>query len=296
MTTIAAIDIGSNALRSSIAVVKRQKLHIVHQLREPLRIGEEVFRVGKISEDKLKYAEITFVKLLRLFDRFGVEEVKICATSALRDAKNSSSLVQRIKNISGLNVQIISGLQEAKLIQQAVSSAIALSHREALLIDIGGGSTEITIVKNNLVMATRSFNIGTLRLLQEKNMRKMESLIEDETFQIENYLRKKINIHEIEFAIGTGGNLRRMGKLRKKILRKDSDKFASYKDIEKIYNVLAKHTFEERIRLYQMRRDRADVIIPATYIIKSILARLHTPKILLPDVGLKEGILLSMVD
>ncbi len=296
MSHIAAIDIGSNALRATIVKIGKNSAVPVYTFREPLRLGLDVFSISKISEKKMLYTEDTFLKLSKVFANYDVQDIKVLATSALRDAENSQELVSRIKKLTGLKIKTISGLQEAKLIYNAVTSKLDFKDNLVLLIDIGGGSTEITLVENHIVIASKSFDIGTLRLFKIKNLRMMETLIEDETFKIESYLRKKIKLHHIDYAVGTGGNLRRMGKLRKQILRKETDKVVSYKEIEKIYNRLCEKTYEERIRLFKMRPDRADVIIPATYIIKSILARLHTPRMLVPDIGLKEGIILSMIE
>jgi exopolyphosphatase/guanosine-5'-triphosphate,3'-diphosphate pyrophosphatase len=170
-----------------------------------LRLGEDVFKSNKISPKRIKRTKEIFDYLIHLFADHDVTHTKACATSAMRDADNSNALIEKIKKSSGIQIQCIGGLQEAKLIYEAVRTKMNIENSNTLLVDIGGGSTEITVAKDNKVLASKSFNIGTVRLLKEKKIEVMESIIEEHIFAIEKYLRSKMKIHKIDYAIGTGG-------------------------------------------------------------------------------------------
>lgn len=292
--TIAAIDIGSNALRAVIAKVDGSFIHILHNYREALRLGDDVFFTGAIGNKKLEETEVCFIKLLHLFAGHNVINVKAVATSALRNAANKKSVVDHIKKITSIDIDIIDGIDEAKLIHQAVSSQYFMDNKIGLLIDIGGGSTEITITHSDKVLACKSFKIGTVRLLHYYNHDEIERKLNRQLSEIKNFVLKELKGRKIDICVGTGGNLRRIGKLRKKILYKASSRFSTINDINIIYSVLTNLSFEERMKRLDMRPDRADVIVPACYIIKRIMESINVSNINLPRVGLKEGILISM--
>ncbi|MEE2671407.1 MAG: hypothetical protein VYA54_06845 [Bdellovibrionota bacterium] len=294
--TILAVDIGSNAMRASMACLDQTNdLEILSTMRFSLRLGEDVFRTKKISKKKIQKTIEAFEDLRDLNKKFKFKKVKIVATSAIRNAENGPLLVEKVKKETGLDIEIISGKKEAEYIQLAVANVMNLSQSRTLLIDIGGGSTEITLCDNNKIVFTKSYSCGTVRLLESGHFKKQKELIKDfvdeasSDFKI--YLKKK----PIDLCIGTGGNLRRMGKLRK-IFFKRSNLKVTHTELSAILDEIQSFSIEQRMDYLDMREDRADVIIPATKIIEEILFQFGISEIHLPKVGLKEGLILSSLD
>ncbi|MBL7666262.1 MAG: hypothetical protein JNM93_14090 [Bacteriovoracaceae bacterium] len=294
MKNVAVIDIGSNALRATIASITNSKRKILFEYRYPLRLGADVFhRKGRISSKKLTETENVFIELLHYFSGYKVTEVVAYATSAMRSAKNSKKLIENILKSTGIEIVPINGKIEAELIYKAVRAEVNFNGKKTLLVDIGGGSTEITLIKNKKVLGSFSFNLGTVRLLHFKNINAMEKEIEKQLKPIKQFL-KRVPTQGIQFSIGTGGNLRRMGKLKKIVLDKNNINFFSQKDIEHIYYIISRYSLQRRIDELDMRPDRADVIVPASYIVFRLMQELNIQKMFVPDIGLKDGILLKL--
>lgn len=293
---VASIDLGSNAMRGVIARVHHNEIQEIKQFRYPLRLGEEVFKTGKISTTKMKYAEEAFIELFHHLVEYNVTEVSAKATSAMREAKNSKSLIKSIAKFTGIQIETISGDEEANLILKAVDNQIRLKKKTAVLMDIGGGSTEIIVIKNGEILGVQSFNVGTVRLLEYKNQQQLEKHIEEEIKNILNFIEKFLGKKKPNFFIGTGGNLRRIGKIRKSVLGKSSSEYALYSEIEHMENSILEMSNIDRIRQLELDKNRADVILPAIMLTQHLMASLKLKKIMLPKVGLREGILLSMVD
>lgn len=291
--TIAAIDLGSNAIRSLIAQVSSRGFRVIASYRHPLRLGEDVFTIGKVSPAKFQETEECFCHLLKLFSEYNVTNVSAIATSAMRDATNSQELIKSIFQLTGIQVQAISGQQEAQMIFEAVSSEVNLNNKKALLIDIGGGSTELTIVVDNKVIAIKSFNVGTLRLLRFKTRDEMYIRVRLACQKMLRFINEYLDLHEIDLTIGTGGNFRRLGKIRKKLLGL-SPRVCSSKDLANIMLKIFEMDKNQRVKNLNLDHGKADVILPATLLIDEILINLAQDEILLPKTGLKEGILLSM--
>ncbi len=293
--TIAAIDIGSNALRALIVRAVNGHIDVVKEIREPLRLGEDVFQQGSISAHKCQRTEEIFIRLLHLFAAYGVEDVRAMATSAMRDAKNSRQLIANISAYTGIDIGPIDGHQEAALIFQAVRGEIALKKKTALLMDIGGGSTEFSVVIDGRLLASHSFNIGTVRLLRHEGQPELEMRVNLMVEKLIRFLKPYLKNRPPHLFIGTGGNLRRIGKLRRKILDKTSQE-CTYEEVAHMADILYSMSFVERIRRLELDHGRADVILPATMMVKHVMKAVGVKKILLPKVGLKEGIILSMLD
>lgn len=292
--TIAAIDLGSNALRAIIVRKVGSKLVVVKNFREALRLGEDVFETGTISEKKMVKTEEAFIKLLHIFAAHNVSEVKAMATSAMRDSKNGRELADRIFTLTGISIQTIKGAEEARLIFEAVKKRIDLGHKTAVLMDVGGGSTEIIIVKDKRILGIKSFNVGTVRLLgleSDALEKKITAEIKEMMFFIRAHLPKKPDLF-----IGTGGNLRRIGKIRRKILGRDSAEVAMFDEIHHMEEAILSMSYVDRIRRLELDQNRADVILPAIMLTHHLMQKLKVNKINLPKVGLKEGIILSMVN
>lgn len=294
LETIAAIDLGSNALRAVIARKNGNSVEIVKSFREPLRLGEDVFTTGRISPDKMERTEEAFIKLFHIFTEFNVTDTRAMATSAMRDSQNGVELARRIADSTGIVIETIKGRLEAQVIFEAVKSQVNLKKKNALLMDIGGGSTELIIVKNETVVAVESFNVGTVRLLNldqvalEKEISiQMESMI--------SFIKAHLKIKDIDLFIGTGGNLRRIGKIRKKILGRPTSEMALFNEINHMEEAILSMSYVERIRRLELDQNRADVILPAIMLTHHLMQKLKIEKIHLPKVGLKEGIILSML-
>ncbi len=295
LETFAAIDLGSNALRAIIARKDGDQLEVVKSFREPLRLGEDVFNTGMISEQKMIQTEEAFIKLFHIFTEFNVKDARAMATSAMRDSKNGKILTKNIAHSTGITIETINGHEEAELIFNAVRGQLNLKKKNAVLMDIGGGSTEIILVKDEKILTVESFNVGTVRLLKLDQ----KSLEKEIGQQLENMLRlvrSYFKIKDIDLLVGTGGNLRRIGKIRKKILGMPTSQLALFNEIHHMEEAILSMSYVDRIRRLELDQNRADVILPAIMLTHHLMQKLRQDKIYLPKVGLKEGILLSMID
>ncbi len=292
--TIAAIDIGSNALRAVIARVTASKIDIIRSLRFPLRLGDAVFQNQLLSPQKIRETEEAFIKLLHLFSAYNVIDVRAIATSAMRDARNSKLLIDDLLALTGIEIEVISGLKEAEMIFQAVQTQIKLKNKRAVLMDIGGGSTEISLVDDAQLVASHSFNVGTVRLIRMKNVQDQQTHINDISLEMSRFVRSRFGTKSPDIFIGTGGNLRRIGKIRRQFMKKPSTE-CTLSEINRMTLSLSKMSYAERIHRLKLEPNRADVIVPATLLTQRLMSELSVKKVLLPKVGLKEGLLMSMV-
>ncbi len=292
---LAAIDLGSNALRAVIVRRSDKDVEVVRNIREPLRLGEDVFKTGEISEQKMEITEEAFVNLLHAFTEFNVTKVKAVATSAMRDSRNGKVLSDRILASTGISIKTIRGKEEAKLILGAVKGQIPLKKKTALLMDIGGGSTELTIVKNEKIKGVHSFNIGTVRLLEYKNQDELENRLNKEVRKMLEFIEANLGSKKPSLFIGTGGNLRRIGKIRKKMLGKTSSEEALIGEVGHMKETILSMSYVDRIRRLELDQNRADVILPAILLTYILMKELKLKKINLPKVGLKEGLIVSML-
>jgi len=285
---IAAIDIGSNAARMQISSVLTNKNKIsfkkVEYVRFALRLGMDVFNGGSISEA----SEARIKKLLQayqlLMELHEVDAYMICATSAMREAINGASIVERIHNELGMEIHLIEGEQEAELINNVIVTVLN-GDNTYLHIDVGGGSTELNIYKGQQKIAAKSFKIGSVRLLEHKEA-------PDVWKKMHAWINNNIPSHENVIAVGTGGNI---SKLFNMIEEKKENK-ASLKDLEKMRNYIEKFSLEERMNKLQLNSDRADVIVPASDIYISVMKWAGATEIMVPDLGLKDGILMLVYE
>lgn len=290
---IAAIDIGSNAMRAAFATLSDDgHLRVFKNYRYPIRLGEDVFSKGRLTKNKIKITEQAFNELFVKLSKHKITEVHAVATSALRDAENSKQVIDLIKKQTGISIKVINGKREADLIKTAVENTISLKGKISLLIDIGGGSTEITLTKNNKIIFSKSYQYGTVRLLKSISSNKIEKDIEDFSKKVRTQLNKYLNGQEINLCIGTGGNLRRMGKLRHQIFKKPTNR-VTLVELNAMYSEVVHLPVFQRAERFSLRPDRADVIVPAMAMIEQILVDNNIYEILLPKVGLKEGVLID---
>lgn len=292
---LAAIDLGSNALRAIVAKQDGETLEIIKNIRVPLRLGEDVFKTGRISPEKMRRTEEAFIELFQIFVEYNVTDVRATATSAMRDSHNGKILSQKIFQSTGIKIEIISGTEEAELILNAVQGQIDLSRKTSLLMDIGGGSTELTLVRKGEILATQSFNVGTVRLLADQSNEELKRNIQRHAKDMLTFIHAHLPVEKINSFIGTGGNLRRIGKIRKKIIGKSSE-IALVDEIVHMEDSISSMTYVDRIRRLELDQNRADVILPAIMLTLELMRKLKIKEINLPKVGLKEGVILSLLD
>jgi exopolyphosphatase / guanosine-5'-triphosphate,3'-diphosphate pyrophosphatase len=282
---LAAIDIGSNAARLLIAEVildekKIPSFNKLNLIRVPLRLGFDVFESGVISKERTGMVMQTMKAYKHLMNAYGVEHLKACATSAMRDAKNAADLIRKIKLETDIAIEVISGDLEANLIYENHVAENMDKDHSYLYIDVGGGSTELSFFSNGILIYKKSFNIGTIRLL--KNMVK-----DAEWDEMKEAVKAVTKGHKEVVAIGTGGNINKVFSMSK---RKDG-KPLSLDLLKDYYKELGNVSLQERITKYSLREDRADVIVPALQIYTSVMRWADAQEIYVPKIGLVDGLI-----
>lgn len=300
MQAISAIDMGSNAIRMVIGRLNasQDEVEVVDNIRIPVRLGQDVFSVGQIGEPTMQAALDAFSRFRKTADEFDVKRIRAVATSAMREAENSDILVDRIVQQTGIQVEIISGEEEARLVHIAVGKAIDLEHKTAVLIDIGGGSIEVAIARDSQIITTESYDIGTVRLLRrldDSDEPSFRVLLREYTQSVRRYINRELDKLKVDVCIGTGGNIEEMGNLRKKLFKQDTDRLITVSELEDLEEKLSKMTVDQRIKKLKLRPDRADVILPATMALLMIAREAHIKEIKIPGVGLKDGVLWDMI-
>jgi exopolyphosphatase/guanosine-5'-triphosphate,3'-diphosphate pyrophosphatase len=280
---LAAIDIGSNAARlliQDITTYKDGSLDYtkVNLLRVPLRLGFDVFESGIISEYKTNELIETLKAYRHLMKVYDVKSYRACATSAMRDAKNGKEIVARVQKEIGLNIEIITGSQEAEILYETHLAEKLDNKSNYLYIDVGGGSTELTLYSNNKVTCKQSFNIGTIRLLKNK----VDVAIWD---VMKVALKKYCKSNTV--AIGSGGNINKVFSISKR----KNGKPLSLDILKEYYKEMNALTVEERIHKYGFKEDRADVIVPALNIYTTVMRWANISDIFVPQIGLADGII-----
>lgn len=294
---IAAIDVGSNAMRLGIALRDEAGLpNIILRHREPVRLGHDAFTTGTLSKATQEEALTAFRQFRRILDRHHVGKLRATATSAMRDAKNGAQLARRIFKETDIDIETISGEEEARLVHFSIATRIDLTHHFALLIDIGGGSVEITVCDDGEVLASQSLRIGTVRLLEILGSGQDFNLLLREYLDgMRRKLRTQIGKRKVDLCIGTGGNCLSIGELGLQLGLSESNNQISRKKLGAMIEHLGKLSVEERIRELGLRPDRADVILPAAMVLHEIMSVGKARRLSTPDASLLDGILLDMV-
>ncbi len=286
----AAIDIGSNAARLQISSVLEDEGVIsfkrVEYVRFALRLGHDVFIDGAISPE----SEVRILKLLQayklLMELHEVQDYAICATSAMREAVNAAEIITRINKILEMKINVIDGAREAELINDVVVQSLH-PQKNYLHIDVGGGSTELNIYRNREKLASKSFKIGSVRLLEgkekESDWEKMKQWI---SLQI-------LSMNGPIYAVGTGGIISKLYNMSSEV---NESKTMTMDELKKIAAYVSSFTFEERVHKLRLNTDRADVIVPASSIYLAAMECAGCPSIFVPDLGLKDGILQMLYD
>ena len=281
---LAAIDIGSNAARLLITQVSVDdnnkptftKLSLV---RVPLRLGFDVFDTGNISSHKINLLLQTMKGFLNLSKAFEVKVMKACATSAMRDASNTADVISLVKEKTGIEIEVISGTEEASLVFENHIAENLDKDYSYLYIDVGGGSTDVTFFSNNAIIFKESFNIGTIRVLKNQVTNEMWN-------EMKSVIKSRTKDFKTVTAIGSGGNINKIFSLSK---RKDG-KPLTLNLIRNYYKVMNNISLEERTSMYKLAEDRADVIVPALKIYLRAMRWAGAEKIYVPKIGLADGL------
>ncbi len=285
----AAIDIGSNAVRLLFCNVYNENGKPIFKkaelIRVPIRLGEDSFLNGVISpekEEKLVTAMKAFKHLISVYDAL---DYRACATSAMRDAENRYDIVDRVRKEAGIKIEIIDGKTEADIIYSNHIEEHLDKGNNYLYIDIGGGSTEITLFSKGKAVVSQSFNIGTIRMLHNQ--------IDKEYWgYFKNWISEMTKGYKPLMAIGSGGNINKLFKLSGRKLNKP---IATAK-LKNLYELLDSYTYEERVQTLGLNPDRADVIIPASKILLTVLKKAEIEKVIIPQIGLSDGIVHTLYE
>lgn len=279
----AAIDIGSNAMRLLITNILEYKSEIVFNkseiIRVPIRLGQDAFTVGEISEKNIARMQDAMQAFRLLMRVYGVERYAACATSAMREAYNGSDLAKYIKEKTEIDIEIIDGKKEAKIIANSQLKNLIATEQNFLFIDVGGGSTELTIFSEGKQITSKSFKNGTVRLLNNMvNQQVWDSM--------EEWIKINTQPYNDVVMIGSGGNINKVFK----ISGKAQGKSLSYTYLNKQFNMLSKLTYDQRVTDLGLNHDRADVIVPALNIYRQAMKWSKAKKIYVPKIGLSDGI------
>lgn len=287
---LAAIDIGSNAARLLITeVVENPKgnteFNKLNLIRVPLRLGFDVFEKGLIGKQKFAMIMQTMKAYNHLLKVYEVQHVKACATSAMRDASNSTDIIRKIKLETGIEIKIITGEQEASYIYENHIAENLDKEHAYLYIDVGGGSTELTFFDDNKLRYKKSFNIGTIRLL--KNM------VEDSQWdEMKTFIKANTTSKLPVIAIGSGGNINKIFSISKK----KEGKSLQLELLRDYYKEFSNVTLEQRINIYKLRPDRADVIVPALQLYINVMRWAGIEEIFVPKIGLADGLIQNLYE
>lgn len=300
MTTLAAIDVGSNAMRLAIGETRDDGVvEVVETAREPVRLGRDVFSNGRLSPAIMDLALQAFHRFSASICEYGVEHTAAIATSAMRESENGKDLADRILDETGIQVDVISGMEEARLVHLAVSRKLDIETGEALLVDIGGGSVEVALTSQGLLVDSRSYKIGTVRMLQVLSDEALGPshfirLVDDVASETRDWVGDHVGHSLIGFFVGTGGNVETVGDLTGRRAGKKATSYASIGDIYRTRAALEQLSFAERRRELGLRPDRADVIYPATVVLQTLMGVVWASTLTIPRVGLREGLLADL--
>ncbi|MFO7864313.1 MAG: hypothetical protein R6U85_09960 [Salinivirgaceae bacterium] len=282
-----AIDIGSNAIRllitNAVEYSADTKFKKVSLIRIPLRLGADVFSYKKISESKYNRLVHAMQGYQHIMQAYNVVNYRACATSAMREASNGPELMAEIRKQTGIDLEIISGKEEAEIIFNTGIAKMLDTDRDYLYIDVGGGSTEVTVVSKTQKIEQESFNIGTVRMLNQKTD-------DAEVKRFKDFLRLQAGRLKNTSLIGSGGNINKIFKL----MGKKYGEVISPAELKNMYDYLNRFTFDERIEVLRLNPHRADVIVPAAKIFMWAFKYSNSNRIYVPKMGLSDGMVQQM--
>lgn len=285
----AAIDIGSNAARLLFANVfeLNSKVYVEKAtlVRIPTRLGKDVYSINRISDDRAENLLKTLRAYKTLIEVYKPVSFAACATAAMREAENGQEILERIRSEVGLNVRLIDGIEEANIIRRTNKLTFEHPHGISMYIDVGGGSTDISLLSEDKLISVKSFKIGTLRLLS-KRVKKQEWERLDEWLKEFKVDFGKINV------VGSGGNINKLNKM----YGNSFDFTLKTEELKSAYKKLKDFSLEERIEKLGLRPDRADVIVPAAKIFLFILKIIQVKSLLVPKIGLADGLIYQLYE
>jgi exopolyphosphatase/guanosine-5'-triphosphate,3'-diphosphate pyrophosphatase len=275
------------------------RLDLILTAREPVRLGGDVFANRKISNQRLVEAMDTFVRFRKLINKHKAKSVRAVGTSALREASNRDYFISQIEKASEITIEPISGEEEARLLHLAITRTVDLKHKVALLVDIGGGSVEISLANQREILVTESFAAGTVRLLQmleqkKRGERVFQRLVHAYVNAEDTKLKREIGDRRIGFCVATGGNVETLGDLRVQLCGGKNNTSITTDDLNSVLTMLESQSYDERIKEFKLRPDRADVIVPAAIVLQNVARQAHSERILIPRVGVRDGLLIDM--
>ena len=285
----AAIDIGSNGARLLIKNVKEDTMGNVEFtkvlfLRIPLRLGKDVFTLGEISEDRERMMLCMIKSYKQLMKLYQVSTYRACATSAMRDARNGAKILKKIRKQTGIAIEILDGSEEAKILyNNSIESSESVNGNYAY-VDVGGGSTEISLLSDGQLVGSCSYNIGTIRLLSGAVA---PDVVERMRHDLEGYAAQYPSIT----IVGSGGNINKLSRLFHESSKKSKQNVLPVRNLQQIHDEMKPMTLNERIATYGLKTDRADVIIPAAEIFLTVAKALKCEEIHVPNISLADGII-----
>lgn len=285
----AAIDIGSNGARLLIKNVKEDSMGNVEFtkvlfLRIPLRLGKDVFSIGEISDERERMMMCMTKSYKQLMRLYNVEMYRACATSAMRDARNGKRILKRIKKKTGIDIEILNGSEEAKILYNNSLEAADCINGNYAYVDVGGGSTEISLLSNGELVGSCSYNIGTLRMLSGAVA---PDTVANMRSDLKEYAEKYPNI----VIVGSGGNINKLSRLFHESSKKAKKNILPVSSLQRLHDDMKPMTINERIAKYGLKTDRADVIIPAAEIFMTVAQALGCSEIHVPNISLADGII-----
>jgi len=282
-TNYAGIDIGSNAIRLLIAHVVETKNSIEIKkntlIRIPIRLGEDVFTRKIIGNEKKITLMNALIGFKHIMAAYSVIDYKACATSAMREAENRGDIVRIVQEQAGMAIDVIDGQEEADIIFSGSEIAAITNDNDYMYVDVGGGSTEITVFCNNKKVAARSFPLGTVRILNQ-------GFDSERIEELSCWLKETTALHRPSAIVGTGGNINKVQKL----LNKKAKEALTYSEIKHLYRKISGLSVEERIQTLKMDEDRADVIVPAMHLFLTVMDESNIVRVFVPKTGLADGI------
>jgi len=279
-----SVDIGSNAIRLLLCNVyeggEEPLFKKAELMRFPLRLGEDSFLKGYITETTISH----LVKVMKAF-RFLIEaydsiSYRVCATAAMREASNRKEVIERVKAEAGIHIEIIEGRLEAEIIYSNHVAEHLDDTSNYLYIDVGGGSTELTLFSHGKMISSGSYNIGTIRMMHDK-------ISKEQWRDFKDQVRTLAFGNKPIVAIGSGGNINKIFKLA----NRKENQYLSFAKMKECFEYVNSFTYDQRIRDLKLNPDRADVIIPAFRIFNAIMKAAEIDKIMVPQVGLSDGII-----
>jgi exopolyphosphatase/guanosine-5'-triphosphate,3'-diphosphate pyrophosphatase len=297
---VGAVDVGSNAIRILIAEFSSQDaFQVIESERLPARLGHDVFLTGRLTQNAMNAALAALTSFGERLKRWEVAHHRAVTTSAVRESKNGDAFLDRVKRVTGLRLEVITGSEEARLVYLAAKNRIALGHQDWIIVDLGGGSVEVSRVNSEGILWSESHTMGSVRLLEELS----DSGTEPGRFR--RLLEEYVSILRIPVTSGqrppagliaTGGSMEQLARLAGAVADGQGLSRVSTTALRGVIELLTRHSYHQRIELFSLREDQADVILPAAMVYERLAALTGIEEITVPHVGVKEGVVLDIVE